>query len=245
MPWERSSLPAREVAEKLGFSPNAVNLAKHDVLKRIRELILKTEEIRRQAPPNQSCTRHGKRRRPPERPGINCANTLQASRLEGGTRLGRISGWLNQQGSDHGVELIQGAEVLASVDGLLVVRLLAGTLEADVLQKVVQQLEDASPRLFTRMYFDFSQVVELAGPWGVHFAILIHLARQVESRVSLGELHGQPEALAWLFRHSAELRALPLAGSGGNQRVGWRVETKKVAQAAAPEYGWNHGTLAR
>ena len=38
-------LPAREVAERLGMSPNAVFINKHRIMKRIKELLPRMEEV--------------------------------------------------------------------------------------------------------------------------------------------------------------------------------------------------------
>jgi len=99
-------------------------------------------------------------------------------------------------------------EFVADADGALVIRFRRAVLTCADVQAVVSRVHRSGRPSYGRIHFDFSGVAELVGPWGVHFAVLARLAQTVPGRVQVSGLHGQPAALAWLFRRSPEVRAL-------------------------------------
>ncbi len=99
-------------------------------------------------------------------------------------------------------------ELATRACGTLIIRPVTASLDVEDFRMVIRQVRDANSRSFSRIEFDFSRVQELVGPWGVHFAMLLQLAEQLNLPVFLSGLHGQPAALAWIFRNSPEVRAL-------------------------------------
>jgi len=124
--------------------------------------------------------------------------------------------------------LIEGCEFIADARGTLIVRPMAPHLHSQHFQTLVVCLGQADLRAFRIVQFDFSRVQELVGPWGVHFATLIKLAREVQSRVTVSGLSGQPAALAWLFRVSPEVRSL-LSARPSTSDAGVVTGQRKVA----------------
>jgi hypothetical protein len=120
----------------------------------------------------------------------------------------RLTGFLNHRASPPETALGEKCEVVSREGDTLTVRPLSRSLRSDELQKLLGQVRRTGLGTFGRVHFDFSHVAELVGPWGVHFAMLIQLVRDVPVQVCITGLHGQPAALAWLFRESPELRSL-------------------------------------
>ena len=121
-------------------------------------------------------------------------------------------GWIGElwhtRRANPNVGLIDGVELVAQAEGTLVVRPVLAILGIEQFQHMLFRIEDAKPRSFDRIHFDFSAVRELAGPWGAHFAMLIHFAMTLDVRVSLDGLQRQPAAIARLFRRCPQIRAL-------------------------------------
>lgn len=109
--------------------------------------------------------------------------------------------------------LIRQFELEADTGGTLTIRPLTAHLTHEDLQAVIENVHQAASASFQNICFDFSKVTQLVGPWGVHFALLIYLARGLSACVSLNGLRGQPAALARLFRASPAVRALVLNGT--------------------------------
>ena len=120
-------------------------------------------------------------------------------------------------------------EMETAADGILIVRPVSAVLTVDSLQKLVRHLDRVSAGVLKRIHFDLSNVTELAGPWGVHFAILIEFSSRRGIRVSAGGLKGQPLALAWLFRNTAELVELLARVGGGKANDNRQVRGMQVA----------------
>ena len=60
------------------------------------------------------------------------------------------------------------------------------------------------------MVFDMSRVEKLCGPWGSHFAALANLSLGLSRsvRIEVTGLHGQPLAVASIFRHCRAIQDL-------------------------------------
>lgn len=99
-------------------------------------------------------------------------------------------------------------EIFAESPGQLIARPAAGSLDVASLQRLLQQLGELKLPDVTCIRLDLSRVRELAGPWGVHFAVLIWASREMKLPIGLSGLRGQPAALAWLFRGSPGVRGL-------------------------------------
>lgn len=99
-------------------------------------------------------------------------------------------------------------ELVIGADGTLSIRPLMSRLSFEELQDVIDQLRNDGLPAVSRIRFDFSKITELVGPWGLHFAILIRFANEIDIPVEVIGLHGQPAALAWLFRRSPQIRLL-------------------------------------
>ena len=100
--------------------------------------------------------------------------------------------------------------IVRSPGGEVSVRFLDATLSSEGLLTVVRGLERHVRRVADFLSFDFAEVRELSGAWGLHFAILIDFARRSGLRTTVTGLQGQPAAMAWMFRHSLEVQALCL-----------------------------------
>ena len=90
--------------------------------------------------------------------------------------------------------------------GQLVLRLRGPALTVEDLQGALSAIQAERLNAPTQVVVDFSEVEELAAPWSLPFAILIHLAREIPVRVR--GLHGQPLQVAWLYRGSSEIRKI-------------------------------------
>jgi len=99
-------------------------------------------------------------------------------------------------------------ELVPASDNTLTVRFLTAHLHSNDLKDLMARLRGPRFRGLSDICFDLAPVEELVGPWGVHFALLIKLARDMSMHVHLNGLHGQPAALAWIFRSSPEVRVL-------------------------------------
>ena len=120
-------------------------------------------------------------------------------------------------------------ELEADVNGTLIVRPVSEVLTETLMQELVRYVDEVSEDIFDLIHFDLSKVVELAGPWGVHFAILIEFSHRKEIQVSAGGLREQPLALAWLFRNTSELFDLLTKVGGGKIHEKFPVSGKQVA----------------
>ncbi len=128
-----------------------------------------------------------------------------------------LTGW----NREDEVNVFEGTESIADSAGTLTVRPQSSRLEASGFQRVVKRLAEAKCASFDMVCFDFSRVEELAGPWGVHFALLIGLGDDLRGRIRVLGLHGQPAALAWVFRQSHQVRPLldGYAGKSGKNHA--------------------------
>jgi hypothetical protein len=78
------------------------------------------------------------------------------------------------------------------------------------LQARIDELNASFSGETCRVVFDLAEVDELCGPWGSHFALLVHWMKKQAAGISVGitGLHGQPLGVAWIFRQSWVLRQL-------------------------------------
>jgi hypothetical protein len=92
----------------------------------------------------------------------------------------------------------------------LTVRFSTQRLVITELQSRIDELKVSFSGETCRVVFDLAEVNELCGPWGSHFALLVHWAQEQAARVSVSMigLHGQPLGVAWIFRQSCVLRQL-------------------------------------
>jgi len=88
------------------------------------------------------------------------------------------------------------------------IRLHGPVLTVESLAGIVQDLLKHVDPAPAGVVLDFTDVEELSGTWTVHFALIVHLARQLGYRVCLYGLHGQPANVAWLYRSAPEIRQL-------------------------------------
>jgi hypothetical protein len=113
-------------------------------------------------------------------------------------------------------------ELIPEDNNTLIIRFLTERLCFDDLRDLIGNLRTSKFGVFVHIYFDFTLVQEFVGPWGIHFALLIGLARNIPVRINMIGLPGKPAALAWLFRGSPEVRDLlakRLSGSKGTPDV--------------------------
>jgi hypothetical protein len=121
------------------------------------------------------------------------------------TRLGTKAGGTP---SDPGERLLEWSELIVDLQGNLTIRPRMPRLPLSNLVEAAERLIACRPASFACVRFDLSMVEELEGPWGSHFAVLIHLAQILPCRVQMERLHAQPAALAWVFRSSPDVRRL-------------------------------------
>ena len=131
-------------------------------------------------------------------------------------------------GREPEADLLENAELIGNANGTLTIRPRFARLEVRDLQHVVDRLQEAGCDAVDLIRFDLSRVKELVGPWGTHFAMLIKLGQGVRGKVRMTGLQGQPASMAWVFRHSREVRAL----LGGTEAKRERP-TKSVAPRRA------------
>ena len=103
-----------------------------------------------------------------------------------------------------------------AIEGLLgggvVVRLLEPRLSVESIVRAAGCIEADAPDEGAVVVFDFGRVQELVGAWGLHFAVLIDLARRSGIRIVAAGLQGQPAGVAWVYRKCPEVRALCASG---------------------------------
>ncbi|HRY71505.1 MAG TPA: hypothetical protein P5304_26135 [Phycisphaerae bacterium] len=93
-------------------------------------------------------------------------------------------------------------------DGTALVRLREPQLSLDRLEVATSALTADKNARPLAVVFDFSEVHRLLGPWTLHFAVMIHLARRLGRPVRVRGLHGQPLDAALLYRNSRQIRDL-------------------------------------
>ncbi len=112
--------------------------------------------------------------------------------------------------------LIDHFEFVIQPPGTLVIRPKDGRLDHRGLEQVCGRLLETKELHLARIQFDFSMVTEFSGSWSIHFGLLIRLSREVAPRVIVTGLRGQPASVAWVYRHSPDMRLLldePLRGT--------------------------------
>ena len=105
-------------------------------------------------------------------------------------------------------DFIERWEIIAGTGGTLTIRPLRPRLYACELDGVLERMRETGVLSAARVCFDLSNVAELVGPWGVHFALLVRFAAESGVAVAVTGLQSQPAALAWIFRASPEVRAM-------------------------------------
>jgi hypothetical protein len=107
-----------------------------------------------------------------------------------------------------GERLLKWCELGADSDGTLLVRPRRARLKVSDFLLLADRLHRTRRESLDMICFDFSNVTKLTGPWGVHFAILLHLAQDFGGRVRMVGLRGQSAALAWVLGRSPAVKSL-------------------------------------
>ncbi len=119
-----------------------------------------------------------------------------------------LKGLLNRRMLNRTSRMLELCELCSPEPGGVVIQLKVHTLGLRDMLDIVAALDEREMSHLKYLAFDFGQVEELAGPWGVHFAMLINLSRRLQKRVIVTSLQGQPAKVARLFRQSPDIQAL-------------------------------------
>ncbi len=119
-----------------------------------------------------------------------------------------FKGLLNKRTLNRTARLLELCEVACPEPGGITITPRVRTLGLRDMLDMFAALDEAAMSELKYVAFDFSEVEEFTGPWGVHFAMLIHLSRRLSCRVLATSLHGQPAKVARLFRQSEDIRTL-------------------------------------
>lgn len=123
----------------------------------------------------------------------------------------------DNRGDRGGLKRLGRLDHAFAIEGLLgggiVVRLLEPCLSVESVVRAAGCIEADAPADGASVVFDFARVRELTGAWGLHFAVLIDLARRSGIRIVATGLCGQPAGVAWVYRRCPEVRALFASGT--------------------------------
>ena len=119
-----------------------------------------------------------------------------------------FKGLLNRRMLNRAARLLELCEVACPEPGGITIQPRVRSLGMRDMLDMIAALDEGAMANLKYVAFDFSQVEEFTGPWGVHFAMLINLSRRLNCRVIATSLHGQPAKVARLFRQSEDMQAL-------------------------------------
>ena len=102
----------------------------------------------------------------------------------------------------------EAAVIESAPDRTVVLKLMGPRLTVEGLQHAVAAIDLNGHPQGAGVVVDFTDVYELMGGWSIHFAILVHLAKQLHCPVRARGLHDQPLSAAWLYRCDKEIRRL-------------------------------------
>jgi hypothetical protein len=119
-----------------------------------------------------------------------------------------FKGMLNKRMLNRTARLLKLCEFACPEPGGITIQPQVRSLGLREMLDMIAALDESAMSNLKYLAFDFSQVEEFTGPWGVHFAMLINLSRRLKCRVLATSLHGQPAKVARLFRQSQDIRAL-------------------------------------
>ncbi|HNO78528.1 MAG TPA: hypothetical protein PKN33_10755 [Phycisphaerae bacterium] len=119
-----------------------------------------------------------------------------------------LRGMLNKRMLDRTARLLELCEFACPEPGGITIQPKVHSLGLRDMLDMIAALDERAMANLKYLAFDFSQVEEFTGPWGVHFALLINLSKRLNCRVLATSLHGQPAKVARLFRQSEDIRAL-------------------------------------
>jgi hypothetical protein len=124
---------------------------------------------------------------------------------------GRLKQWMTadtEQLTSETLEFLDLWQLAITDPGVLTVKPTSTRLRARNMLDFRERLRNDGPDDFQEIRFDFSSVEEFTGPWAIHFAVLIDLLRKSHGRVFVTGLRSKPARMAWLLRHSQEIREL-------------------------------------